>query len=37
MNGKKKVLVTMLPLNDAHLAQLKEAAGDGWVAHVQPM
>ena len=29
MNGKKKVLVTMLPLNDAHLAQLKEAAGDG--------
>ena len=29
MNEKKKVLVTSLPLKDAHLAQLKEAAGDG--------
>ena len=25
---KKKILVTMIPASDAHLAQLKEAAGD---------
>ena len=29
MSEKKKVLITLLPLNDAHLAQLKEAAGAG--------
>ncbi|MBQ8089930.1 MAG: D-2-hydroxyacid dehydrogenase [Pyramidobacter sp.] len=29
MNAKKKVLVTFMPLNDAHLDQLAQAAGDG--------
>ena len=29
MNEKKKVLVTSLPLKDAHLRQLEDAAGDG--------